>query len=45
MGKSRGRELQRSIAEKRRKKKKKAGTSAGKIDIKQNSGPFYLESL
>lgn len=44
MGKSRGRELQRSIAEKRRKKKK-AGTSAGKIDIKQNSGPFYLESL
>ena len=44
MGKSRGRELQRSIAEKK-KKKKKAGTSAGKIDIKQNSGPFYLESL
>ena len=45
MGKSRGRELQGSIAEKKKKKKKKTGTSAGKIDIKQNSGPFYLESL
>ena len=43
MGKSRGRELQGSTAEK--KKKKKERTSAGKIDIKQNSGPFYLESL
>ena len=41
MGKSRGRELQGSTAE----KKKKERTSAGKIDIKQNAGPFYLESL
>ena len=44
MGKSRGRELQGSTAEKK-KKKKKERTSAGKIDIKQNAGPFYLESL